>query len=598
MKRSIAISILLGLWACLSVNAQTRHLMCLDVPIDGSFDEMEQKFYDSKVDFTTVAEDRTLYGMYYYRNAYVKMIGDDDRIWGVQLEIDTVFNTREEARLLKDDYERRIKQRYWSVFTEGILSYYDDVVEKWGISDSDYCTIKTSSGEVLGQIFVFIMRYYGDESKYQVYITYVDEKNRAASTGSNIVQRTTQSVDNHVDGDVLSIREAMDIAAFNRHYPLADGKTEEKYIASTLEKHHYKEEPFLEGVGTCSFWQYTKHGRAKFDNQPDDAFIPTNPALASNVAVVDCSGIETIEDDETSISVGIRVYGDQQAEELLNEMKGIGFVHNKTDEYGQEYAWKSYRIRVGNGKSRGYNYKWFDVRLELIDYGSTKKYCFADSGGHHIYKMEVDFLVKGSPALKDSVKSFMRKAFNAVHYPDVMQSKGDIEDWTSSQKVLDFYGMKSVKRLEETNDGTPIYDESLNIHKIAETDQFITFEVEWFGYYGGVGNYLKYGATFRKSDGKRLQIIASPNSQQYRLFLKDSILAYLDKEALFNEFQHSIPPPEYAPYLIQTGVRFGYQKYEIGPGVSGYLHADVSFLEIKDLLSAEVKELLKNNNIE
>ena len=73
MKRSIAISILLGLWACLSVNAQTRHLMCLDVPIDGSFDEMEQKFYDSKVDFTTVAEDRTLYGMYYYRNAYVKL---------------------------------------------------------------------------------------------------------------------------------------------------------------------------------------------------------------------------------------------------------------------------------------------------------------------------------------------------------------------------------------------------------------------------------------------------------------------------------------------------------------------------------------------
>lgn len=594
MNRRIVIILFLGLWACIA-NAQDRHLTCMDIPIDGSASEMEKKFLDSDEEFGIASEDRTLYGPYYNRKAYVKTIGNQEKVWGVELRIDTVLNSKEGARQLQEEYEMRFRKRYWSVFTDGILSFYEDVVKDWGISDSHYCTIKTSRGEVLGQIFVFITRYSGDDSKYLVYITYVDEKNRATFTGSNVVQSTTQSVANDVDGDVLSIREAMNIAAFNRHYPLADGKAEEKYIASFLEKHHYKEEGFLEGVGTCSFYQYIKHGRVKYDNQPEDAFFPTNLDLACTVAVVDCSGIETIENDETSISVEMRVYGDKQAEKLLNEMKEIGFVLNKTDEYGQEYAWKSYRIRVGNGKSRGYKYKWFDVGLELIDYASTKKYCFADSGRYHNYSMDVDFLVNGCPELKKNVNSLFKEAFKREGFDG-----GDLEDWSSPQQVIDYYSKKNVERLKgmKEDDGSPTCYESLDIRKIAETDQFITFEVEWSGYYGGILNYLKYGATFRKSDGKRVQIIASPNSQQYKLFLKENIMVYMDKEILFDQFKHSIPPPEYDPYFIQTGARFGYQKYEIAPGVAGYLQADASFFEMKDILSAEAKELLKNNNIE
>jgi hypothetical protein len=42
--KSFSITLLFWFWTCLSVNAQTRHLMCLDVSIDGTFSEMEQKF--------------------------------------------------------------------------------------------------------------------------------------------------------------------------------------------------------------------------------------------------------------------------------------------------------------------------------------------------------------------------------------------------------------------------------------------------------------------------------------------------------------------------------------------------------------------------
>ena len=590
--KSFSITLLFWFWTCLSVNAQTRHLMCLDVSIDGTFSEMEQKFYDSKVDFGTVAEDRTLYGQYYDRNVYVKLLGGDDRIWGVQLEIDTVLNTREEARLLKNEYERRFKQRYWSVFTEGTLSYYDEVVEKWGISDSHYCTIKTSNGELLGQIYVFIMRYYGDESKYQVYITYVDEINRKASSDSVTVKKSHPAVEGD-KGSVLSIREALDIVSFIRHNPLADESAEDKFIVSLLEKYHYVAKDFLEGVGTCSFWQYIKHGNAKFDMTDDDAFVPDNPSLASNVAVIDCSGIETIEHDETSISVDIRVYGVKQREMLLQEMKYIGFVHTKTDEYGKEYSWKSYRIRTGTSSSRGYRYWWFDISLELIDYASTKKCSFADSTGHHDIKFTVDFLVNGSQELRQSVNGFMMDVFK--NSTETSEECG----WNSIQDVINFYGKKGVEHLEGMDGiNEAFFAESLDIKKIAETGQYITFEVMWTGYYGGVLNARKYGATFRKSDGKRMRIIESPGSQQFKSYLNNQLLEYFDKGMLFDEYKDALPFPQYEPYLIQTGVRFVYQKYEISYGLAGVLQEDVGFLEIKNHLTSEVKELLRNNNIE
>lgn len=598
MKRNLAICLIIGLWACLSVHAQTRHLTCLDVPIDGTISEMEQKFYDSKGEFTTVAADRTLHGRYYDRNAYLKLLGNDERIWGVQLGIDTAFSSKEEARQLQEQYETRFKKRYWSIFTDGILSYYNDNVEDWGISDSHYCTIKTSRGEVLGQIYVFIKKYIGDNSKYQVYITLVDEQNSSISTDHHMVQRSSLSVSDDI-GDVLSIREAMDIVAYRRHHPLADIETEVRYIASLMEKHHYLAKDFLQDVGTCYFWQYIKHGRAKYDVIDDDAFVPNNPSLASNVAVMDCEGVETIEDDETSIAVTIRVYGEKQKDTLLQEMKDIGFIYTKADQYSKEYEWNSYRIRVGTGSSRGYKYWWFEVSLELIDYASTKTYSFVDTTGYERSSMDVDFLIKGSPELKQSVNSFMRDAFNGNPNLNEENHRIDSYNWISFQDVINHYGINSLKYLKEMEGDVPHFvEESLEIKRIAETDQFITFEVNWWGYYGGVVNALRYGATFRKSDGKRIRVIESPDSRLFKSFLNHRILEFIDKEMLYDENKTSLPFPQYEPYLIQTGIRFVYQKYEIAAGAGGVPQADVSFYEVKDYMTSEVKELLRNNYIE
>ena len=54
-----------------------------------------------------------------------------------------------------------------------------------------------------------------------------------------------------------------------------------------------------------------------------------------------------------------------------------------------------------------------------------------------------------------------------------------------------------------------------------------------------------------------------------------------------------IPLPYTKPYLIQSGVRFVYQKREVTAPDAQYVQEDISFPEIRQFLSDEVMEVLK-----
>ena len=124
--------------------------------------------------------------------------------------------------------------------------------------------------------------------------------------------------------DFVTIREAMDIVSYRRYHPLTDGDMDD-LIKSTAKKYGYIEEDFLEGVGTCSFWQYIKNGYVVYDTAAEDFFVPYNKQTASAVAIVDCQGIETIDYDEVAISAELRVFSEHSRDILLSEMKDIGF---------------------------------------------------------------------------------------------------------------------------------------------------------------------------------------------------------------------------------------------------------------------------------
>lgn len=392
--------------------------------------------------------------------------------------------------------------------------------------------------------------------------------------------------------EVMSILDAMSIVSHHRTHPIATEEELDGFIRSVIGKYGYREEDFLEGIGTCMFWQYIKNGHTVHNAEPldDDYFIPDNKSLASAVAIIDCSGIETIENDETAISAEIRVFTEARRDELIKEMQDIGFAYKKTEYNSKWYTWKSYTVSISEGKSRGHNYWRFTVELETRDYASTKTYEYADSSAVHNVKIKVDYPVNGNPVLLRRARTFIMEALELD-----LQNGGPLmgrfnDEPSEGQAAVNYYGKMSVALLKEkhASEHNSPFKEQTSIRKVAETDYYISFEAEKYGFYGGVDNVIYYGATFRKSDGKRLKVIANPQDPKFRHFLNNDLI-FEKKEDILEEYKDNIPMPKYEPYLIQSGVRFVYQQNETAPGAAEVIKVDKSFSEMYQYLSNEVK---------
>ena len=64
-------------------------------------------------------------------------------------------------------------------------------------------------------------------------------------------------------------------------------------------------------------------------------------------------------------------------------------------------------------------------------------------------------------------------------------------------------------------------------------------------------------------------------------------------KGFFYDPDRDIPLPYTKPYLLQTGVRFVYQKREIAGPDAEYIVEDIPYSVIRPFLSEEVKEVLK-----
>ena len=392
--------------------------------------------------------------------------------------------------------------------------------------------------------------------------------------------------------DFLTIREAMDIVSYRRYHPLTDGDMVD-LIKSTSRKYGYTKEDFLEGVGTCSFWQYIKNGYVVMDSNPDDYFIPYDKGTAAAFAVMDCQGIESIDGDEMAISVDLRVFSESNYETLMREMQNIGFRYNKTENGLREYAWQTYRVYVHKSKTRGHDCWFFEVVLRERTYDTTRLVEFNDSTRSHDLSISLEYPVKGNPALLRRIRTFMMEAIepDMVYEAPMPRYSGNMSD---GKALVNYYGRKRCAMLDTDDYGSsPI--EFTSIEVVGENDYYISFEVFRYSNYGASSNYQVYGATFRKSDGKRLRVIANPKDPKYKQFLNEDL--HFDnlenKGALLEEYREQIPLPEYEPYLIQNGVRFVYQQSEIAVRPAGFLKADVPFSVLRDFLTEEVKELFK-----
>lgn len=231
--------------------------------------------------------------------------------------------------------------------------------------------------------------------------------------------------------------------------------------------------------------------------------------------------------------------------------------------------------------------------LNARDYGTTKHYEFADSSSVHNLKIQVDYPIKGSPVLLRRIRTFMMEVLELDLQNNWPMSRynGDASD---GQAVVNDYGQRGSVLLKEKHEAElPPCEENTAIKRVGENDYYISFEVVRYGWYGGAtsGSIIdqRYGVTYRKSDGKRLRVIENPQNPQLKDFLSNHLYIE-DQDVRYEENKNNVPFPEYEPFLIQSGVRFIYQKYEIAPVICV---GDASFLEIRQFLSDEVKEVLK-----
>ena len=384
--------------------------------------------------------------------------------------------------------------------------------------------------------------------------------------------------------------------SYRRTHPMTDEEELDSYIKQVIGKYGYKDEDFLEGVGTCSFWQYIKQGHTVPGVEPldDDYFVPDDLSLASTIAVIDCNGIETIENDETAISVEMRVFTEKRRDEMMKELQSIGFIYKKADNNCKEYEWKSYTINIFEGKSRGYQYWQFTVDLNTRDYGTTKHYEFADSSSSYKLTIDVDYPVNGNTVLLRRVRTFIMEALEfdtQSDGPSMGRFNGNPSD---GKACINYYGVSGVSVLKEkcaASEWDSMREEK-EIKKVGENDNYISFEVITTGWYTPyVSTVWCYGETFRKSDGKRLDIIADSHDPKFKKLLNERFPDE-DKDFLVDP-DADIPLPYTKPYLIQSGVRFVYQKREVTAPDAQYVQEDISFPEIRQFLSDEVREVLK-----
>ena len=172
-------------------------------------------------------------------------------------------------------------------------------------------------------------------------------------------------------------------------------------------------------------------------------------------------------------------------------------------------------------------------------------------------------------------------------------------DLTDGKAIAEFFVNDKIREISEERAEDSIqsisWDEDISIKKVCETNRLVSYEVDFGGNHGGVGGGTNYGATFSKSNGNIIRVIAHPSDSKLRSLLIKSIHSHFDsdsEEMVFEEDLNKHPYPSKEPFITDKGVRFIYQKYEIGAGALGVVDITIPFSEIADYMTEEALSLI------
>ena len=211
----------------------------------------------------------------------------------------------------------------------------------------------------------------------------------------------------------------------------------------------------------------------------------------------------------------------------------------------------------------------------------------------------IDFPQTNNELLQESVVSFIVKALtDDFTWGENTRPTYD-GDLTNGRAIAEFFVNDKVREITEERARDSIasfsWEESISIKMVCETERLITYQVNFGGSHGGVGGGVLYGATFSKADGHIVRVIDNPSDSRLKACLIKTVNSSIDndsKEMLsFDELQDH-PYPKKDPFITEKGVRFIYQKYEIGAGALGEVDIVIPYTEIAEYMSEDALKLI------
>ena len=235
------------------------------------------------------------------------------------------------------------------------------------------------------------------------------------------------------------------------------------------------------------------------------------------------------------------------------------------------------------------------------------------TSGADTCSLEIDFPTGGPRRLRDSVRVFIAQQLDSL-YVTMGDTKPYEQVWTEgvpkngrvlAEKYVDI-NLRELKRLRGDEFPEQLgLEQSLHLYKIDETTDFVTYLSDAYSYTGGAhGSGYQAGTTFRKRDGKRLNMVVdTTKTAEMQQLLREGIVRYFRDMGENELSEHDIishlyiengvvPLPKSQPYLTKDGVVFLYGQYEIGPYVLGMPVFRAPYADVERFLTPEAADLV------
>ena len=203
--------------------------------------------------------------------------------------------------------------------------------------------------------------------------------------------------------------------------------------------------------------------------------------------------------------------------------------------------------------------------------------------------------VEQSPILANAVMEWVNERCLGGYFDgDVTDVKAMLRAYIKQSCSEEFgYGMGSDTQFQ------------FEIRKVYENNNLITFVCTGDDYAFGAAHGMPYlyGATFRKSDGKRFGWNMFRGNAELQPALKSGLMKYFDAstneelaENLMVDELYSpdyLPKPVTDPWITKDGVEMVYQSYEIACFAAGQPSVTISAKEAEKLLTPTMAKLMK-----